>query len=147
MKSKAWIIGLLAVVVSVPSFAQLPDDAEQKVIDSLMIRIAKMEQTGRELHGKYTDGKTAEIQKACKADYPDLPEQARNLRGEAAALQTLAFKVHLSMAANDLVQCVDCLGSVTACDGAAASLERARDQMKRMQDYAKKLQAGQDDPS
>lgn len=144
MKSKAWIIGLLAVVVSMPAFAQLPDDAEQKVIDSLMIRIAKMEQTGRELHEKYPDSKTAEAQKACKADFPDLPEQARNLRGEAAALQTLAFKVHLSMAANDLVQCVDCLGTVTACDGASASLERARDQMKRMEDYAKRQAAGED---
>ncbi|MCE7524203.1 hypothetical protein [Alloalcanivorax xenomutans] len=144
MKSKAWIIGLLAMVVSMPAFAQLPDDAERKVIDSLMTRIAALEQTGRELHEKYPDSKTAEAQKACKADFPDLPEQARNLRGEAAALQTLAFKVHLSMAANDLVQCVDCLGTVTSCDGASASLERARDQMKRMEDYAKRQAAGED---
>ena len=84
---------------------------------------------GVDLHDDYDPEDNAQL-KACQAEHAGLGAQATELRNRAAKLPELAYRVNLTMAANDAVGCVSCTGDGSDCDAIPAALKRVDQQMK-----------------
>ncbi|WP_101675371.1 hypothetical protein [Alloalcanivorax mobilis] len=101
---------------------------DPKVIHGMMDELRELHDAGIALHKDLDPAKKAEL-KTCQEKHADLPEQARTLRERAAKLPVLAYRVNLTMAANDAVACVACDTDGSACDSIPGALQRVQKQL------------------
>lgn len=103
-----------------------PQDPE--VIRAMTSELIQLHETGVALHDQLDPAKKNQVA-ACQAEHGKLPDQARALRERAAKLPVLAYRVNLTMAANDAISCVTCDSDGSACDSIPPALERIQHQL------------------
>ena len=126
MKS-SWVVITLLLTVTGLAKAVPPQNPEQ--VNAMIEELKSLHQQGVELHRDY-DSEDPAQRKACQAEHAGLGAQATELRNRAAKLPELAYRVNLTMAANDAVGCVSCTGDGGDCDAIPAALKRVDRQMK-----------------
>ncbi len=120
------VIALLLTVTGL-AHAVPPQNPEQ--VNAMIEELESLHEQGVDLHDDYDPEDNAQL-KACQAEHAGLGAQATELRNRAAKLPELAYRVNLTMAANDAVGCVSCTGDGSDCDAIPAALKRVDQQMK-----------------
>lgn len=115
-------------LLALAGLAQAVPPQDPDVINAMTAELTRLHDTGVALHAKLDPAKADQV-KACQAKHADLPDQARDLRERAAKLPTLAYRVNLTMAANDAVSCVSCDSDGSACASIPAALKRVQQQL------------------
>lgn len=124
---KPLVVFTLLLSLSGLAYAVPPQNPEQ--VNAMTAELESLHQQGVELHRDY-DSEDPAQRKACQAEHAGLGEQATELRNRAAKLPELAYRVNLTMAANDAVGCVSCTSDGSDCDAIPAALKRVDQQMK-----------------
>ena len=131
--NKSLVVITLLLTVTGLARAVPPQNPEQ--VNAMIAELKTMHQQGVELHRDYDANDKAQL-KACQAEHTGLGAQATELRNRAAKLPELAYRVNLTMAANDAVGCVSCTSDGSDCDAIPAALKRVDRQMKAGTDAA-----------
>ncbi|HEX5677766.1 MAG TPA: hypothetical protein VFX91_07340 [Alcanivorax sp.] len=120
---------VITLLLTVTGLAQAVPPQNPVQVNAMIAELESLHQKGVELHSDYDAADKAQL-KACQAEHAGLGAQATELRARAAKLPELAYRVNLTMAANDAVGCVSCTSDGSDCDAIPAALKRVDRQMK-----------------
>lgn len=126
MKKSLVVITLL---LTVTGLAQAVPPQNPVQVNAMIEQLKSLHQQGVSMHRDYDPEDPAQL-KACQAAHTGLGAQATELRSRAAKLPELAYRVNLTMAANDAVGCVSCTSDGSDCDAIPAALKRVDRQME-----------------
>ncbi len=120
---------VLTLLLTVTGLARAVPPQNPEQVNGMIAELESLHQKGMALHRGYDASDEAQL-KACQAEHAGLGAQATELRNRAAKLPELAYRVNLTMAANDAVGCVSCTSDGSDCDAIPAALKRVEQQMK-----------------
>lgn len=123
---KKLLVFTLALTLCGLAQAVPPKDRAQ--VNKMVADLQHLHDAGLALHKKYDYAKKDQV-KQCRQSKGALVKQATALRGNAAKLPTLAYRVNLTMAASDAVACVSCDLDGGTCDSIPSALKRVHRQL------------------
>lgn len=120
---------IMAVLLAATSAVHAVPPQNPDQVTAMVAELESLHQQGVRIHSDYDPEDQAQ-RNACQAEHADLEAEATELRDRAAQLPELAYRVHLTMAANQAVECVSCASPGNKCDSIPVALERVDQQMK-----------------